>query len=306
MRDRVADPPRERFHPRDAIRLGLKIHPLTDLYYQLMRRSWWVLISALVGFFLLANLAFAALYMADMPGISSAESGGFAQAFEFSVQTISTIGYGGMSPQTPYVHTLVTAEAMVGVLGFAIATGLMFQKFSRPKAMVLFSEPLVLTVREGKPVLMLRLGNARGNEIIEASLRVTMLKPEVTAEGHRMRRLYDLDLMRTHTPMFVMTWVVVHEIDENSPMFGETADKLEAEDAIFIVTMTGIDATFSETVYARKIYYSEAIRWGERFEDVVSFTDEGQAVIDYNRFDATVADPADLDVRAMVAPQNTA
>ncbi len=302
---RVAETRRDRYHPRDAIRVGLKVSPLTDLYYQLMRGSWWILISALVAFYLLANLAFAGLYMADMGGISQAEGGGFAQAFEFSVQTISTIGYGGMSPQTPYVHMLVTAEAMVGVLGFAIATGLMFQKFSRPKAMVLFSEPMVVSVRDGKPVLMFRLGNARGNEIIEASMRLTMLKPEVTSEGHTMRRLYDCDLMRTHTPIFVMTWAVIHEIDENSPMYGETQAALEEQNVLFIVTMTGIDATFSETVYARKIYYADSVRWGEHFEDVVSFQDDGRGQIDYTRFDMTTADPADPDVRAMVAPQIT-
>ncbi|MBL4685445.1 MAG: hypothetical protein JKY37_12695 [Nannocystaceae bacterium] len=301
----MAEPRRERFHPRDAIRVGLKIHPLTDLYYQLMRGPWWFLVVALVAFYLLANVAFASLYMADMPGISQAENGGFAQAFAFSVQTISTIGYGGMSPQTPYVHALVTAEAMVGVLGFAIATGLMFQKFSRATAMVRFSESIVLTVRDGKPVLMLRLGNVRGNEIIEASLRLTMLKPEVTAEGHSMRRLYDCDLMRTHTPIFVMTWAVVHEIDASSPMYGMTPELLAEQDALFIVTMTGIDATFSETVYARKMYYSESVRWAQRFEDVVSFNEEGRGVIDYTRFDATVADPAEYDVRALLAAQNT-
>ena len=257
----MADAPRKRFTPGDAIRVGLSVHPLTDLYYQLMRGSWLILVSVLVVGYLLANVAFACLYLADMEGITSAENGGFAEAFEFSVQTISTIGYGGMSPRTPYVHMLVTAEAMTGILGFAIATGLMFQKFSRPRARVRFSGPMVVSVRERKPVLMFRLGNARGNEIIEASLGLTMLKTEVTSEGHRMRRLFDCKLLRTTTPMFTMTWVVIHEIDEDSPLHGMTPEEIVADDPIFIVTMTGIDATFSQTVHARKLYYAEDLRY---------------------------------------------
>lgn len=306
MPDRVAEVGRERFLPQDALRVGLNVHPLTDLYYKLMRGSWALLISVLVAFYLLANLAFACLYLADLEGISHAESGGFVEAFAFSVQTISTIGYGGMSPKTPYVHILVTAEAMVGVLGFAIVTGLMFQKFSRPNAMVVFSDSMVVSVRDGKPALMFRLGNTRGNEIIEASIRLTMLKPEVTSDGHRMRRLYDCTLMRTHTPLFAMTWTVVHEIDSASPMAGQTPETLDADDAIFIVTMTGIDATFSATVYARRVYYAEHVRWGERFADVVTFTDEGRARIDYTRFHSTDADPADAGVMAMLDAQSRA
>jgi inward rectifier potassium channel len=189
---------------------------------------------------------------------------------------------------------------MVGVLGFAIATGLMFQKFARPTAMVRFSEPLVVTVREGRPVLMMRIGNTRGNEIIEASLRLTMLLPEVTTDGHSMRRLHDCKLMRTNTPMFVMTWMVVHEIDEDSPMWGQTPASLAENNALWIVTLTGIDATFSQTVHARHLYRAENVRFGQRFSDVISFSEEGRATIDYTRFDETTADPADLDVLALL------
>jgi len=299
----MAEARRERFHPRDAIRVGLEVRPFTDLYYQLMQRSWLLLVGVQVAAFLLINLGFAGLYMLDMEGISQAEGGGFAEAFEFSVQTISTIGYGGMSPQTPYVHGLVTAEAVCGVLGFAIATGLMFQKFSRPRALVRFAETMIVTVRDGKPALMLRLGNARGNEIIEASMRLTVLKPEVSSEGHKMRRLFDCELLRAQTPIFVMTWAAIHEIDADSPLFGASPQSLEEMDAAFIVTLTGIDATFSETVYARHIYYWEDVRWAERFADVVSFTDEGQAVIDYNVFDKTEPDPDHVDVLSLLAAQ---
>ena len=285
-----------------AIRLGVDIHPLQDLYYQLMRRSWAFLIAGLVASYLLANLAFACLYLADMNGISHAETGGFTDAFAFSVQTLSTIGYGGMSPQTTYAHMLVTAEAMVGLLGFAIATGLMFQKFARARAMVQFSDCVVISVRNGKPVLMLRLGNARGNEIIEANLRLTMLKPEVSEEGHRMRRLHDCDLIRSHTPIFILSWLVVHEIDENSPLWGETAESLIEQNALFIVTMTGIDATFSATVHARKIYSPDTVRIGERFVDVIATEAGRPTTIDYNRFDETEPDPVGVDAVALMRP----
>ncbi len=284
----MAEPVRKpRREPGRAIRLGLPQTPLSDLYYHLMRAPWWQLVALMVGFYLLANIAFACLYMVDLDGIASAHRGSFTDAFAFSVQTISTIGYGSLTPTSAYVHGLVTAEAMIGLLGFAIATGLMFNKFAVPRSRVMFSSPLTITNRHGIPTLALRLGNARGNEIIEASIRVTVLKTEHTPEGERMRRLHDLKLQRKTTPVFAMTWTVMHTIDEDSPLYGEDAASMLEDEILFIVSMTGLDGTFSQTIHARKTYEAYDIRWNERFSDIVEFNDDNVPVIHYERFHDT-------------------
>ncbi len=275
----------------EAVRIGLPRAPLADLYYSLMEGSWWRLVALFIGFYALANLAFATLYMMDSGGISAAHDGDFYDAFFFSVQTISTIGYGSMSPQSALSNMLVTAEAMVGLLGFAVCTGLVFSKFARPTARVMFSECLVMSQRMGKPVIMLRVANARGNEIVEASMRIAMLKTENSPEGHQMRKLYDLKLMRTTTPIFALSWLAVHEIDEDSPLHGETAESLTEDRSILIVTLTGIDATFSSQIHARHVYSWQDIRWGERFVDVVGNMDDGRLRIDYTKFHTTEPDP---------------
>lgn len=269
--------------PESAIRVGLQLSPLTDLYYHLMRGPWPLLVAVLAGLYLVANLVFAGLYMTQSEGINSYE-GTFVDAFAFSVQTLSTIGYGTLAPRSGTVHTLVTMEAMLGLLGTAIATGLVFSKFARPRAKVMFSEPLLITRRNGRPALVFRVGNARSNEIIEASLRVSVLLPEISAEGETMRRLVDLPLLRSTTPVFAMTWTVIHEIDESSPLHGRDEDSCAADGLRFIVSLTGIDATFSQTVHARHIYLHQDMRWWHRFVDIVEITDEGRLRIDYLRF----------------------
>ncbi|MCA9651559.1 MAG: ATP-sensitive inward rectifier potassium channel 10 [Myxococcales bacterium] len=281
-------PPLGPADPQNAVRIGLRLSPLTDLYYHLMNGSWWLLIGVLGLAYMLANLIFAGLYMLQTDGIASA-SGSFADAFAFSVQTLSTIGYGTLSPISGPVHTIVAFEAMVGLLGTAIATGLVFAKFARPRAKVMFSDTMLVYRRDGRPVLVFRVGNARGNEIIEASLRVSSLVPEITSEGEQMRRLVDLRLLRSTTPMFAMTWTVIHELDEQSPLRDYDEQRLREEGVRFIVSLTGIDATFSQTVHARHIYDHSHVLWWRRFVDVVGSTDDGRLVIDYRRFHDTVA-----------------
>jgi inward rectifier potassium channel len=226
--------------------------------------------------------------MTQAEGIGSTDEGGFLDAFAFSVQTISTIGYGALAPRTGMAHTLVTLESVVGLIGTAIATGLVFTKFAQPRAKVLFSHHMLVHRRNGKPVVAFRVGNARSNEIIEASVRVSALVPEVTLEGEHMRRLVDLQLQRSTTPMFVMTWTVIHEIDEASPLHGRDEASLRADALRFIVSFTGLDATFSQTVHARHIYEHGDVQWGRRFVDIVDNTEDGRLRVDYQRFHDTV------------------
>jgi inward rectifier potassium channel len=187
----------------------------------------------------------------------------------------------------------VTVEAFVGLLGMAMASGLMFSKFARPTARVLFSSRVIVTTRNGKPCLVMRMANGRGNEIIEATLRVAVLKPEVTAEGEKMRRFHDLVLTRNQTPLFTLTWMVIHEINEASPLFGETEESLREMSVRFIVTLTGIDSTFAQTIHARTSYFAEDIVWGGRFVDVTSQLPDGRLQVDYTKFNQVVVDAKD-------------
>jgi inward rectifier potassium channel len=268
----------------DAIRVGGKRGLTTDLYHFLLQASWPRVLLLVASAYLTINLIFASLYLAGGDTISGATPGSFADAFFFSVQTFSTIGYGVMAPKGAFAAVVVTAEAFVGLLMVAMGTGLMFAKFSRPTARILFSKKMVISQRDGKPTLMLRIANERGNDVIEASFRVTVLKEEISAEGERMRRLHDLKLVRGDTPLFTLTFQGMHVIDELSPLHGVTAETLRAGEMRFIVTVTGLDATFATTINGRHIYMADDVAWNARFADVLSNRADGRLQLDYDKF----------------------
>lgn len=258
-----------------------------DAYTMFVDGPWWRLIILNVGLYVLINLIFAGLYLLDPGGVVGLEPGAFLDAFAFSVQTMTTIGYGAMSPTTPYTHLLVTVEAGIALIGVALLTGLAFAKMARPRSGVVFSDRLVLHDYNGQPSLLFRVGNARGNDVVEATVNVALMRDERSAEGISMRRLYDLELHRRRTPIFALTWTVLHVIDEDSPLFGVDPDNLEEQVAGIVVSMTGFDATYAQTVHSRKIYYPEDFRFGERFVDVLSQLPDGRILIDYQCFHDT-------------------
>ncbi|REJ76874.1 MAG: hypothetical protein DWQ36_16325 [Acidobacteria bacterium] len=279
--------------PLEAVRKGAPSGLKRGLYYFFMHGSWARLFSAAVIGFLLANLVFAALYIMQEGSVRNADPRSLLDAFSFSVQTFATIGYGTLQPDTPYAHGLVVAEAICGLAFTALMTGLFFAKASRPTASVLFSEPATITRFEGRPALVVRLANARGNEVIEASIRLSALCDEVTEDGHRMRRVRDMALVRDSQPLFSLSWTVIHPIDERSPLHG--LDEHDVEDRILavIATVTGYDGTYARTVHARHFWYPDQFRWRQRFVDVMSLLDDGRLAIDYRMFHDTRPDPAE-------------
>ncbi len=285
-----ASQPPKRHELRAAVRKGTPSELRRDLYFHLMDGSWWLIFGTLLFLFFLFNGIFAGLYLLEPNSITGGDSGSLSSAFAFSVQTMTTIGYGTLSPGTDYGHVLVTCEAIVGILGTAVATGLMFAKASRPRTSTLFSKPVIVTTFHGKPTLMFRVGNARGNEIVEASISVSALIDEVSPEGHSLRRLRDIKLKRATSPLFVLTWQVLHVLDETSPLFGLSEETLEERLSLMIVSMTGHDATYGQTVHGRTIYYPEAFRFNHRFEDVLSTLEDGRLMVDYDRFHKTIAE----------------
>ena len=265
--------------------VGLPRAPYKDLYHFVLRRTWpeFFLLAALA--FLVANALFAALYVAQPGCVANARPGSFEDAFYFSVQTLATIGYGGMYPATRYAHAMVTLEAMAGVFSVALVTGITFTRFARPTARVIFADKVVLTNRDGVPHLMFRMANARHNEIVDAHLRVTLLMTEQTREGEVLRRQFDLPLVRDRTAAFFLTWTAMHVVGAGSPFHGEGAlDRLRERNAQLFLSLTGVDETIGQLIHARMDYRLEDIVSNVRFTDVLTMHPDGTREIDYRKF----------------------
>jgi inward rectifier potassium channel len=268
--------------------VGLRRPWFGDLYHFALRLSWCSFLLGGVALYLAANAVFALLYLAQPGAIANARPGAFVDAFFFSVQTIATLGYGVMAPATLYANLVVTLETAVGLMFLALATGLVFARFSRPTARVLFSRVAVIGPYNGAPTLSFRLANQRSNQILQAEVGAVLLRDETTAEGVTIRRFYDLKLARYRTPVFALTFSVMHQIDEESPLHGASAASLAADNAELIVTASGVDETIAQPVHARTSYLPHEILWGHRFVDVMGWTDDGSRVIDYRQFHDTV------------------
>ncbi len=268
----------------DVVRKGIAQTKWRDHYHLLLTLDWPQFFALTVASYVATNALFALLYLAGGDSIKNARPGSFLDAFFFSVQTMATIGYGAMYPSTDYANVLVSIEALIGLLGVAMGTGLMFARFSRPTARVLFSGVAVIAPHNGVPALMLRVANERRNQILEAQIGLSLLRDEVTAEGHFMRRFYDLKLLRSQTRSFALSWMVIHEIDENSPLYGVTPESMAQTETDIVVTITGIDETASQTVHARHYYITEEILWNMRFVDIFTKKPDGRRMLDFTRF----------------------
>jgi inward rectifier potassium channel len=258
-----------------------------DVYHRLISGSWTRLLLALsVGFFG-ANAIFALAYLAGGNAIENARPGSYADAYFFSVQTMATIGYGKLAPATLYANVLVAVESFLGLLGLALATGLIFAKFSRPTARVLFSRIAVIGSRDGVRSLMLRLANERTSQLVEASVHAVLVRNETTTEGESIRRFYDLELTRRQSAMFALSWTVVHPITEKSPLAHATAASMAADESEILISVIGLDAVLNQTIHARHDYAAEDIVWNARFADILGRTSDGRRTLDLARFHQT-------------------
>jgi len=278
--------PRQRQRPAPAVRMLNRVMRRVDLYHRLLTMPWTGFFALLAAAYVAFNAIFALLYRLQDGSI--AESGrSFANAFFFSVQTMATIGYGEMHPATLYANVLVTIEVLLGLLGFALGTGVIFARISRPTARVMFSRAAVITDFDGVPTLMFRVANQRLNRILEAHVTVSLVRNELAAEGVAMRRFYELPVARERSPLFVLTWTVMHAIDKTSPLHGATQETLKAQGAELIVTLRGLDETFAQTIHARHNYLAEEILWQRRLVDIIGTTPDGRLSVDYSRFHDT-------------------
>jgi len=190
---------------------------------------------------------------------------GFAGAFFFSVETLATVGYGDMHPQTLYGHVVAMIEIFVGLMSLALITGIMFARFSRPQARFLFTRNAVVRPIDGKRTLVFRAVNQRQNVVQDASALLRMLRDEVTEEGFRIRRVTDLPLLRSQHPLFILGWTIMHVIDHASPLWSETAESLEKSKAAFVLSLSGTDENTGQVLMARAEYSSADIRWNSTF-----------------------------------------
>jgi inward rectifier potassium channel len=267
---------------------GAPTRPLDDVYYSLVKAPWPVLIGVIAVGFTAANLLFALGFFLDTGGIENVRSHDFIDLFFFSVQTMATIGYGKMEPITLFSNILVSIEALTGLLALALMTGLVFAKFSLPSARVRFSRYIVIGPRDGTNSLMIRMANQRANRILEAHIHVVLARQEVTAEGDEIRRLYDLETTRSHSAMFALSWTAVHQLTEGSPLFGATPESMAKCAPEIIVSITGLDETFTQTIHARHSYALDEIVWNARFADVLVLHPDGSRSVDYTHFDEII------------------
>jgi inward rectifier potassium channel len=269
---------------REVLTQGIARAVLQDLYHYFMTVSWPKTFGTIAAFFLVFDVLFGCLYDAVPGCIANLNPPGFLGAFFFSVETLATVGYGDMHPQTLYGHVVAMIEIFVGLMMLALITGLMFARFSRPKARFLFARFAVVRPIDGKLTLMFRTANARQNVVQEASAQLRMLRDEVTEEGYRIRRITDLSLVRSRHPVFALGWTIMHIIDELSPLQAETEDSLREAAASFILGVSGTDETTGQVLMAREEYPSTAIRWNEAFLDILEQTEDGTLSIDYSKF----------------------
>jgi len=278
---RVGTGPGERLLNRDGSftvrRHGLPLRAIISLYHSLLVMRWPTFLALLALTYLLLNLSFAVAYLALGEGaLAGPGESTLAGAFFFSVQTVSTIGYGHIVPMGLAANSLAAFEAFIGMLGVALVTGIVFARFSRPTADIVFSDRGVIAPYRGIKAFQFRIANRRRNQIIETRVRVFLSMVEQDGEAGPARRSFmELTLERNQLAFFPLSWTIVHPIDEASPLSGLTEQDVKASGAEFLVTMTGIDDSFSQVVHTRTSYTAEEIEWDTRFSNMYERTPLG-------------------------------
>ena len=260
-----------------------------DMYHFVLDRTWPQYILLLAGTFLVLNVLFALLYRLDPGGVANVRDGSLEDCFYFSVQTLATIGYGSMAPVDRFAHIVVVIEAITGTISIALIAGITFAKFARPTAQFLFAAKAVVGPHDGVPHLSFRMANWRHNQVFDARLRVVLLVTRITQEGELIRSLVDVPLVRNDTAFFILTWTAMHKIDAASPFYAPDAlERLREADAEIFLSLSGLDETIGQNIYARTRYGLDDIVWNARFADVITFEDDGTRVVDYKKFHETV------------------
>jgi len=280
--------------PMDIAKIGAARFDLRDPYHMALTASWPSFALSVLVLYAAINVVFATLYAAVPGSIGNAAPGSIVDGFFFSMETLATVGYGQMYPATTYGHVVSVAEIMSGMAFTAIVTGLIFVRFSRPQAKILYADEVVITPYNGLPTLMIRIGNGRMNLLTNLNVRVSALIGEQTSEGHSMRRVNELALVRSNVPMFALMMTVMHRIDETSPLYGHTAHSLLNGDVRLFVSAEAQDAAINATVHDVKAYLARHIRFGMKYADAVTVDPDGRTLADLTRISLVEPDGTDM------------
>lgn len=259
-----------------------------DVYRWLLSLRWSQFALFAATLYIGLNLLFAALYSLQAGSIAGTTGGyWFYDCFFFSVQTLATVGYGHMYPQTLYGHIVTTVEIMSGLVLLAVMTGLIFVRFSRPIARVAFSKSILIAPLNGKPTLMVRVGNENHHSMVEAEFRIMFSRDEPLVEGGDFRYFYNLKLHFDRLTVFPAALTLRHVIDETSPLQDATPESLENGRALFFVSVVGVDPVIAAAVQTQQDYTWRDVRFGERFVDIYTQSGQGQLTVDYGRLHET-------------------
>jgi inward rectifier potassium channel len=276
-----------RIGDREFLTRGLVQSFWTDAFHNSMSISWPAFFGGFALYFLTMNLVFAFLFSLGGDGVANARPGSLVDLFFFSMETLATVGYGDMHPQTVYSHSIATLEIFTGMSTLAVFTGLIFARFSRPRARVVFADCMTLARHDGRPALMARFVNARRSSVNEARAEIWMIYRDSTIEGVGYRRFRPIALKQSRNPIFAFSWTLFHLIDENSPIFGKGPEELEALDAFFVVNFVGLDDVSGQNLHVRKSYSWRDIKFGEVFVDILLTGEDGVPRIDYRNLNQT-------------------
>jgi len=269
--------------------LGARNASFVDLYHNSLAISWPRFFVVVASVFAFTNLIFALLYWMGGDVIANTQGGNLAMLFFFSVEALSTVGFGDMHPMTYYGHVIASVENFFGLLFVAVTTGVMFTRFARAKARFMFAQHPVVSSFNGKPTLMIRVANERHNTVSDASARLWILKDGRSAEGQSFRRFIELKLERVENPVFILSWTIFHTIDEHSPL-NPLREGKEAPLSSLILTISGYDENMAQEVRARHWYNVSDIKWDHRYADILVTREDGETELNYNYFHEAISD----------------
>lgn len=278
---------RVRYGQFEFVKLNAKQFDLRDTYHLILTLNWPGFAGLVFGIYLVINFLFAALYLLEPHDVAEMRPGSFFDAFFFSVETLATVGYGHMYPESFYGHLIAMLEIMVGMFGLAVITGLIFVRFSRPTARIHFSKVAVITPFDRVPNLMIRVANLRHQAMAEPAFRMVLLRNSITAEGEEVRRFRSLKLEFDHLIAFPVVITVRHQIDETSPLFGMTPEDFRQQDIRIVASIVGVDTVIVAPVQSSGDYTYEQIKWNQRFVEIFDQNEEGEWTVDYARIDET-------------------
>ncbi len=264
-------------------KIGASRYDFSDPYHLALTARWPAFVLAVFAFYGLITAFFAALYLAQPGCVANARPGSLADAFFFSIETLATVGYGEMAPATLYGHWVSSAEIVSGMAFTAIMTGLVFVRFSKPRAKIVYADNAVITRHNGRPTLMVRIGNGRTTLLTDLKVELNALLHRTTDEGRHYRGVHELRLNRVTIPIFPLSHTLMHEIDAQSPLAGLTAAKLAASDLWLVLSVEARDPGLAATVYDLRMYPASRIKFDMHYSDAIVEADSGHVVMDLRR-----------------------